>query len=234
MKLLLAEDNPGISRATKVILTRSGFEVDTAADGPQTLERLHSDDYDGLVLDWMLPGMSGLDVLRQIRAEGNALPTIMMTAKGEVADKVEGLDAGANDYITKPYDASELVARVRAMIRSQRHGASPAVHIDGVTFNRETLEMSSSTGSLRIGLKELEMAEMLVHAGGNAIPVARLSERIWDGKADASTVALYVSYLNKKLQSLHSTALVRGDAECGYWLESGAEGAEGAAEGDGR
>lgn len=220
MKLLLAEDNPGISRATKVILTRSGFEVDTAADGPQTLEALHSDDYDGLVLDWMLPGMSGLDVLKQIRAEGNALPTIMMTARTDVRDKVEGLDSGANDYITKPYDANELVARVRAMIRSQRHGANPCFSIDGVKFNRETLEMSSEFGSLRLGLKELEMAEMLVHAGGNAIPVTRFSERIWDGNADASTVALYVSYLNKKLHSLHSTALVSGDAEHGYWLET--------------
>lgn len=223
MKLLLAEDNPGISRATKVILTRSGFEVDTTADGPQTLAALHSDDYDGLVLDWMLPGMSGLDVLKQIRAEGNPVPTIMMTARTEVRDKVEGLDAGANDYITKPYDASELVARVRAMIRSQRHGANPCFSIDGVTFNRETLEMSSATGSLRLGRTELEMAEMLVHAGGNAIPVKRFVERIWDGRGDESAVALYVSYLNKKLQSLHSTALIRGDAEHGYWLEAEGE-----------
>lgn len=220
MKLLLVEDNPGISRATKVILTRSGFSVDTAADGLQALEALHSDDYDGLVLDWMLPGMSGLDVLKQIRAEGNAIPTIMMTAKGEVSDKVEALDSGANDYITKPYDASELAARVRAMIRSQRRNANPSVRIDGVEFNRETLEMSSATGSLRIGRKEFEMAEMLVHAGGNAIPVSRFSERIWDGKADASTVELYVSYLNKKLQALHSTALIRGGADTGYWLDA--------------
>ncbi len=120
MKLMLAEDEPGLSRALTAILQHSDYEVDTALDGLTALEYLLANDYDAAILDIMMPGMDGIEVLKCTRAAGKRLPIIMLTAKSEVSDKVEGLDAGANDYLTKPFAAKELLARIRAMTRAGR------------------------------------------------------------------------------------------------------------------
>ena len=128
MKLMLAEDEPGLSRALTAILQHSDYEVDTALDGLTALEYLLANDYDAAILDIMVPGMDGIEVLKRTRAAGKRLPIIMLTAKSEVSDKVEGLDAGANDYLTKPFAAKELLARIRAMTRA-------ATAIDATTLS---------------------------------------------------------------------------------------------------
>ena len=132
MKLMLAEDEPGLSRALTAILQHSDYEVDTALDGLTALEYLLANDYDAAILDIMMPGMDGIEVLKRTRAAGKRLPIIMLTAKSEVSDKVEGLDAGANDYLTKPFAAKELLARIRAMTRA-------ATAIDATTRHRARL-----------------------------------------------------------------------------------------------
>lgn len=220
MKLLLAEDNTRLSKAVKTILSRNGYRVEVAFDGEEAIDLLHSNEYDGVILDVMMPKKTGIEILTQIRSEGNNIPALIVTAKSDKEDIIEGLDAGANDYVTKPFDIDELLARIKAMLRGIEQGAAtPVFSIDDVRFNRQTLEMTSRYGTLRLDPRELTMAEMLVRSGGNPVSVARLSEKVFDGKADFDKVFLYISYLNKKLDTLHSTAKINGSRDVGYWIE---------------
>ena len=204
MRLLLAEDEQALSRALQAILEHAGYEVDAVCDGVDALDRLAGADYDGAVLDIMMPGMDGIEVLRRLRARGDRLPVLLLTAKAEVDDKVLGLDSGANDYLTKPFAVRELLARVRAMTRTGAEPADARLRLGNITLDRTTYALSSPTGSFRLASREFRMLEMLLCSPGRPITAARFVERIWgaDSGAEADVVWVYISSLRTKLAAL--------------------------------
>ena len=221
MRLLLAEDEQALSRALQAILEHAGYEVDAVCDGVDALDRLAGADYDGAVLDIMMPGMDGIEVLRRLCARGDRLPVLLLTAKAEVDDKVLGLDSGANDYLTKPFAVRELLARVRAMTRTGAEPADARLRLGNITLDRTTYALSSPTGSFRLASREFRMLEMLLCSPGRPITAARFVERIWgaDSGAEADVVWVYISYLRTKLAALHADVCIRVVHEDKYVLE---------------
>ena len=204
MRLLLAEDERSLSRAVTAILEKNNFSVDAVYDGADALAYLQAGNYDGAILDIMMPKLDGIEVLRRIRAAGSRVPVLLLTAKSEIDDKVLGLDSGANDYLTKPFNTKELLARIRAMTRSQTAQPSSELRFGNLTLDRATFELSSPTGSFRLANKEFQMLETLMANPQNLISTERLLEKIWgyDSEAEINVVWVYVSYLRKKLAAL--------------------------------
>lgn len=223
MRLLLAEDERSLSRALVTILNRNGFEVDAVYDGKAALEAIESGNYDGVVLDIMMPKMNGLEVLKTIRDKENLIPILMLTAKAEIDDKVEGLDLGANDYLTKPFAAKELLARIRTMIRTQTTQTESILHVGNITLNRATFELTSPTGSFRLANKEFQMMELFLCNKGHSITYKRLMEKIWGDEKQVQTnvVWMYISYLRKKLEALHANLQITEASHAEYILEVG-------------
>lgn len=162
MRLLIAEDEKSLSRALAAILTRNNYSVDTVYDGEAALEYLEATNYDGLILDVMMPKMDGISVLKTLRARGNTTPVLILSAKSEIDDKVLGLDSGANDYLTKPFDAKELLARIRAITRIQNTGTSSQITYGNITLDCATYELSSASGSFKLANREFQMMELLI------------------------------------------------------------------------
>lgn len=221
MRLLLAEDEAALSKALKAILERSHYSVDAVYDGQTALEYLEFDNYDGVILDIMMPKADGITVLREIRNKGNRIPVLLLTAKSEVDDKVLGLDAGANDYLTKPFHSRELLARIRAMTRTQTAQTSSKLQMGNVTLDRATYELSTPSGSYRLANKEFQMMEMLISNPKNMLSTERLMEKIWgyDSEAEINVVWVYISYLRKKLTALHANIQIKAMRNVGYTLE---------------
>ena len=169
MRLLLAEDEKALAKALKAILERSNYSVDAVYDGEAALEYMAAGNYDGIILDIMMPKKDGLTVLKEIRKKGSKIPVLLLTAKGEVDDKVEGLDAGANDYLTKPFHAKELLARLRAMTRVQMESEDSQLKAGNVTLDRATFELTTPKGSIRLANKEYQMMEFLMSNPGHLI-----------------------------------------------------------------
>lgn len=221
MRLLLAEDEKALSRALKAILERDGYMVDAVYDGQAALDCLDTGSYDGAVLDIMMPALDGIEVLRRLRARGDLLPVLLLTAKSETDDKVQGLDSGANDYLTKPFAVRELLARVRAMTRAHSAQTDSRLTLGNITLDRATFALSSPTGSFRLANREFQMLEMLLCSPGHVIPEDRFMERIWaqEGYTETSVVRIYISYLQKKLKALHACVRIRTVQKAGYVLE---------------
>lgn len=221
MRLLLAEDEKALSRALKAILERDGYMVDAVYDGQAALDCLDTGSYGGAVLDIMMPALDGIEVLRQLRARGDLLPVLLLTAKSETDDKVQGLDSGANDYLTKPFAVRELLARVRAMTRAHSAQTDSRLTLGNITLDRATFALSSPTGSFRLANREFQMLEMLLCSLGHVIPEDRFMERIWaqEGYTETSVVRIYISYLQKKLKALHASVRIRTVQKAGYVLE---------------
>lgn len=221
MRLLLAEDERALSKALTAILERNNYSVDPVYDGQAALEYLRMDNYDGIILDIMMPKVDGITVLQEIRKSGNPIPVLLLTAKSEVDDKVLGLDAGANDYLTKPFHSRELLARIRAMTRPQTAQANLKLKLGNVTLDRATFELSSPTGSFRLANKEFQMLELLMSNPRNLISSERLMEKIWgyDSEAEINVVWVYISYLRKKLAALHANIQIKATRNAGYSLE---------------
>ena len=221
MRLLLAEDELALSRAITTILKKNNYEVDAVYDGEAALDWLASNNYDGVILDVMMPKLDGFTVLRRLRAAGNSVPVLMLTAKSEVDDKVMGLDAGANDYLTKPFAARELLARIRAMTRTQSAQNTSQMRMGNICLNRATFELSSPTGSFRLASKEFQMMELLLANPRHLISTERFMERIWgqDSDADSHVVWVYISYLRKKLAALNADIQIKATRNAGYTLE---------------
>lgn len=215
MKLLLAEDQPQLAKPVSIMLEKSGFEVEIAYDGEQTLEMLRNGEYDGVLLDIMMPKIDGWEILTIIRSEGNQVPVMLLTARDSLDDKVRGLEGGADDYLTKPFEMRELVARVRALTRTRKTETSNKMTMGDLTLRRSSKEMISEYGSFRLNSKEYKMAEMIAHSNGKAVSVRRFAEKMWphnDVDDIESAVALYVSYLGNKMKALHSSKeIVRAD-----------------------
>ena len=221
MRLLLAEDERSLAKAVGAILEKNNFSVDVVYDGADALDYLRAGNYDGAVLDIMMPRMTGIEVLRTIRAEGSMLPVLLLTAKSEIDDKVEGLDSGANDYLTKPFNSKELLARIRAMTRTQAVQGSSELKIGNITLDRATFELSSPSGSFRLANKEFQMLETLMANPRSLISTERFLEKIWgyDSEAEINVVWVYISYLRKKLTALNANVQIKATRNAGYSLE---------------
>lgn len=221
MRLLLAEDERALSKALAIILERSNYSVDTVYDGEAALEYLAADNYDGVILDIMMPKKDGITVLKELRSRGSKIPVLILTAKSEVDDKVLGLDSGANDYLTKPFHSRELLARIRAMTRAQSSQTSSVLQMGNITLDQRTYELSSPTGSFRLANREFQILELLMQNPGNLISAERLMEKIWgyDSETEISVVWVYISYLRKKLSALGANIQIRATRNAGYCLE---------------
>ena len=221
MRLLLAEDEKSLARAVSAILEKNNFSVDVVHDGADALDWLRAGNYDGAVLDIMMPKMDGITVLKTIRAEGNMLPVLLLTAKSEIDDKVEGLDSGANDYLTKPFAAKELLARIRAMTRTATAQPSSTLQFGNLTLDRATFELKSPSGSFRLANKECQMLETLMASPKTLVSTERFMEKIWgyDAEAEINVVWVYISYLRKKLTALNANVQIKATRNAGYSLE---------------
>ena len=213
MRLLLAEDEKSLSRAITVILKKNHYEVDAVYDGVEALEYLETVPYDGVILDIMMPKLDGMSVLRKLRERGNQVPVLMLTAKSEINDKVQGLDTGANDYMTKPFDTLELLARIRAMTRTQSAQSSADLSMGNITLNQASFILSSPTGSYKL---------LLMRNPHNIISTDQFMEKIWgyDSEAEINVVWVYISYLRKKLTSLNANIQIKATRNAGYSLEN--------------
>lgn len=222
MRLLLAEDEKALSRALTAILKHNHYSVDAVYNGQDALDYLETDIYDGVILDIMMPKVDGITVLRKLRAAGNTVPVLMLTAKSEIDDRVLGLDSGADDYLTKPFAAKELLARIRAMTRRKTEALDARLSFQDISLNRATFELSSGGSSIRLANKEFQMMELLLEYPGQVISMERFMEKIWgyDSEAELNVVWVYISYLRKKLAKLGSTVQIKVVRNAGYLLEA--------------
>ena len=221
MRLLLAEDEQSLSRALTAILERSSYSVDVVYDGEAALEYMEHGNYDGVILDIMMPKMDGMTVLKKIRKSGNRIPVLILSAKSEIDDKVEGLDCGANDYLTKPFSTKELLARIRAMTRNQASMPDSILRMGNITLNRANNELSSPSGSFNLANKEFQIMEMLFCNPGHLISTEHFLEKIWgyESNVEINVVWVYISYLRKKLAALHADIQIKAARNAGYSLE---------------
>lgn len=221
MRLLLAEDERELSNALSVILRHSHYSVDVVDNGADALDYALGGDYDGLILDIMMPKMDGLQVLKALREQGISTPALFLTAKTEVDDRIRGLDMGADDYITKPFDMGELLARVRAMTRRGDAYTPQVLRVGNLTLDRGTYEMAVDQQRIRLGNKEFQMLEMLMTTPRRLISTDQFLERIWgwDAEAENTVVWVYISGLRKKLASLKAGVEIRAVRGVGYALE---------------
>ena len=221
MRILLAEDERSLSRAVKALLEKNNYSVDAVYDGLEALAYLESGNYDGVILDIMMPKLDGIAVLQRLRERGDPIPVLLLTAKSEVADKVLGLDTGANDYLTKPFATAELLARIRAMTRKQEGQAGSRLAFGNIVLDQATFELSSPAGSFRLANREYQMMELFLRNPRQIIPAERFLERIWgyDSEVEVSVVWVYISYLRKKLTALQADVEIRASRNLGYSLE---------------
>ena len=221
MRLLFAEDEKSLSRAITAILKNNHYEVDAVYDGEEALAYLECGTYDGAILDIMMPKKDGLTVLKEIRRQGINTPVLMLTAKAEIDDRVLGLDSGANDYLTKPFAAPELLARIRAMTRTQMTQNTSSLSFGNLSLNQTSFELSSPSASYQLTNKEFHLLELLMANPGQVISSDRLFEKIWgyESDADPSVIWVYISYLRKKLTALNASVRIRAIRNAGYRLE---------------
>lgn len=220
MRLLLAEDERELSKALVSILKHNNFTVDAVYDGEAALEFLSAEVYDGVILDIMMPKKDGITVLKEVRASGNAVPILMLTAKAEIDDKVLGLDSGANDYLTKPFATAELLARIRSMTRRQGVAQDNRLRYGNIVLDRATYELSANENSTRLSNKEFQMMEMLMSSPKVAISVDRFMDKIWGWESDAeiNVVWVYISALRKKLKAIGANTVITANRNVGYSL----------------
>ena len=220
MRLLLAEDEEDMSNALVKILKSNNYSVDAVYNGDDALDYIESEIYDGAILDIMMPGLSGIEVLKEARANGITTPVLLLTAKSEIDDKVEGLDAGADDYLTKPFSMKELLARVRAITRRKEDVVDSSLQFGNMTLDRLTYQATTPNGSSKLGNKEFQMLEMLITNPGQIISVDQFMDKIWgyDSEAELNVVWVYISNLRKKLKSLGADISIKAHRGVGYSL----------------
>lgn len=211
-----------MSDAVAEILRHKNYIVDAVYDGQEAMDYIMSETYDGIILDVMMPKMSGIKVLETIRQMGIGTPVMLLTAKGEVADKVEGLNAGADDYLSKPFAMPELVARVGALVRRSGDFIPDELTMGNIRLNRSSYELSSADGDIRLSKKEYLMMEMLMQNKERPISTESFMTRIWgyESEAEMNVVWVYISYLRKKLSALNANIQISALRGRGYVLEA--------------
>ena len=221
MRLLLAEDEQDLSKALCAILKHNNYSVDAVFNGQDALDYGLCENYDGIILDIMMPKKNGIEVLTELRKSGVDTPVLILTAKSEVDDKILGLDSGADDYLTKPFAMGELLARIRALTRRKADFTPNLLTSGNLSLNRESFELSVDEESIRLGNKEFQMMEMLMSNPGRLISTEQFMERIWgyETEAEINVVWVYISYLRKKLASLKANLEIKAVRGVGYTLE---------------
>ena len=221
MRILLAEDEKSLSKALKAILTKRNYSVDCVFDGEEAVSYAMATEYDLVIMDIMMPKQVGISALKEIRAKGNNVPVLMLTAKSEIDDKVEGLDSGANDYLTKPFATQELLARIRVLTRQPSSTQGNVLKFGNLTLDRGSYELSSPKSKYRLAGKEFQMMEMLMMNPGILISTEKFMDKIWglDSESDISTAWTYISFLRKKLAALDANVQIKAVRNSGYTLE---------------
>ncbi len=221
MRILIAEDDARLLKSLVHILQLNKFSVDGVDNGIDALEYASSGEYDALVLDIMMPGLDGIQVLRTLRSRAITTPALFLTARTEVSQRVEGLDAGADDYLPKPFSTEELLARIRAMLRRRDSFQPDLLTFSGVSLNRSTYELSSGGRILALSGKEFQVMEVLMTNPRIVITTEQLITKIWGWNAavDTSVVWVHISNLRKKLSSLQAPLRIRFIRGAGYVLE---------------
>ena len=221
MKLLYAEDEAAMSEAVVDILTYHNYMVDAVADGADALAYARLEHYDGIILDIMMPKLSGLEVLRQLRAEGCRTPILLLTAKGETEDQVQGLDLGADDYLPKPFSMELLLARVRAMLRRREEFTPNVLRRGSITLNQQTYELSGGGQTFVLPKLEYRLMELLMLNKDVYLSSEELLVKVWgyDTEAELGTVWVYISYLRKRLAALNADVTIAARRNVGYRLE---------------
>lgn len=221
MRLLLAEDERELSNALVAILKHNNYTVDAVYNGEDALHYLETENYDGVILDIMMPKMDGISVLKKIRRQKNDVPVLILTAKSDVDDRVLGLDSGADDYLSKPFAAKELLARIRSITRRKTEAVSAVLKFGNISLNCANFELSSPSGSVRLQNKEFQMFQMLIANPKQLISTERFMEKIWGYNSDAeiNVVWVYISYLRKKLTNLEADIQIKATRNQGYSLE---------------
>ncbi len=223
MKVLLVEDTVQLNKALTTLLKRNSFVVDSAFDGEEALSCIQQYQYDAIVLDIMMPKVDGLEVLRRVRKDGVQTPIILLTAKGTIEDKITGLDLGADDYLPKPFNAEELLARIRALGRRKAQEFHPN---EDVSFGDIALDMAAFTvacgeNKATLSNKEAQVLSLLLAAKGKVVSVEAITNQAWDMDASAidANVWVYISYLRKKLSSIGAKTTIKSIRYQGYYLE---------------
>ena len=222
MRLLVAEDDPKLLKSLLYLLESNRYLTDGVSNGNDALEYALSGEYDGLILDIMMPGMDGIEVLRELRRRGISTPALFLTAKTEVYQRVEGLDAGADDYLPKPFSTPELLARIRAMLRRKENYSPDLLPFEGLTLNRSTYELTYGGKSVSLSGKEFQIMEMLMERPKIVVTIDQMMSHIWswNSESDISVVWVHVSNIRKKLASLKAPYEIRFVRKAGYLLES--------------
>ncbi len=222
MRLLLAEDERILSDALVEVLTHNNYSVDAVYNGQDAIDYLLAGNYDAAILDIMMPKKDGITVLKELRGAGYTTPVIMLTAKSQIEDKIEGLDSGADDYLTKPFAMAELLARVRAISRRQPELTGNDLKFRDLKLDRADYSLSGPDGRVRLANKEFQIMEMLMANSGQVISTERFMERVWgyDSEAEINVVWVNISGLRKKIAALGAHVQIKAARGVGYSLEA--------------
>ncbi len=225
MKILLVDDERQLVDALKVILKQNKYSVDVAYNGEDGLDLALSDVYDLVILDIMMPKIDGLSVLKEIRRNKIDVPVLMLSAKSEITDKIDGLNLGADDYITKPFSTEELLARVKALLRRKEKFTGDNLSFGDISLSRDTFELSCKDKKIALGKKEFQILEMLILNDGKSIEKEKFIEKIWgyDNDAEYNTIEVYISFLRKKFNAVNAKTEIKSLRGIGYMLESKAD-----------
>ncbi|MCI8505529.1 MAG: response regulator transcription factor [Lachnospiraceae bacterium] len=223
MKILIAEDDTRLLKSLLHIFTLNKFSADGVSNGKEALEYALTGEYDGLVLDIMMPGMDGIEVLKTLRRKSVTTPALFLTARTEVSQRVDGLDAGADDYLPKPFSTAELLARVRAMLRRKENYIPELLTFGGLTLNRSTYEISCQTNRQALSGKEFQVLEILMQKPGMIVTAEQILTHVWGWNAeiDTSSVWVHISNLRKKMDKIKVPVIIRFVRGAGYILEEG-------------
>lgn len=221
MKLLYAEDEIAMSEAVCDVLKYRKYNVDAVYDGEEAYYYAKNEEYDGIILDIMMPKMDGLEVLSRLRAEGNNTPVLLLSAKGDLEDRVLGLDLGADDYLAKPFAMSELLARVRAMLRRKENYTPNVLSLGNISLNLQSYELCANGKSIMLAKIEYQLMELFLMNKGNYLSTTTILEKVWGYNTDAEIgiVWVYISYLRKKLAELDADVEIKARRNIGYILE---------------
>ena len=221
MKLLFAEDDLDLSAAVRTLLERSGYMVDAVHDGAEALDYAEAEKYDGIIMDWMMPETDGVEALREMRRRGINTPCLLLTARDALEDKVTGLDAGADDYLPKPFNGRELLARVRAMLRRRETWAPDVVSWEDLQLDKNSCELKCGSRSVRLTGKMYQLMELFMENPKHLFSVQQLMDKVWgwESEAEINVVWVNISQLRKKLAELETETEIRVHRGTGYSLE---------------
>ena len=223
MRILFVDDDRELCRAARTLLEHEGYAVVTVYNGSDALEMAETGSFDGIILDWMMPEMSGISVLGELRRNGITTPCLMLTARTEVEDRVAGLDTGADDYLSKPFNTIELLARLRAIIRRHEVYAPETVCFGDLTLNKGTMDLHCREASVRLGNKAFRLMEMLMENPHRVFTIDQVINRVWgwDNETELNLLWVTVSQLRKKLTELGTSVVINAVRGVGYSLEEG-------------